>query len=57
MDSIRIPKRLLEPETPWGRLDEGKLKQIIAAYIRKREKEGVKIKSEDVALKDLLSIR
>jgi aldehyde:ferredoxin oxidoreductase len=57
MDSIRIPKRLLESETPWGRLDGTKLKQIISIYIQKREKEGVKLKSADAALKDLLSIR
>ena len=55
MDSVKIPKRLLEPETPWGRLDESKIKQIISAYIKKREKEGVRLKTEDAALKDLLS--
>lgn len=55
MDSVKIPKRLLEPETPWGRLDESKIKQIISTYIKKREKEGVRLKTEDAALKDLLS--
>ena len=55
MDSVKIPKRLLEPETPWGRLDEAKLRQIISSYIKKREKEGVRLKTEDSALKDLLS--
>ncbi len=54
MDSVRIPKRLLEPDTPWGRLDETKLKTIIAAYIKKREKEGLKLRTEATALKDLL---
>jgi aldehyde:ferredoxin oxidoreductase len=55
MDSVKIPKRLLEPETPWGRLDEDKIRQIILAYIKKREAEGVKIKTESAALRDLLT--
>ncbi|MFQ6135312.1 MAG: aldehyde ferredoxin oxidoreductase family protein [Nitrososphaerales archaeon] len=55
IDSVKIPKRLLEPETPWGRLDEDKIRQIISAYIKKREKEGVRLKTEDAALKDLLT--
>lgn len=55
MEHVRIPKRLLEPKTPWGQLDETKIKQIISAYIKKREKEGIKLKTEDDTLKDLLS--
>jgi aldehyde:ferredoxin oxidoreductase len=56
MSNVRIPKRLLEPETPWGKLDQTKIKQIISSYIDKRENEGIKLKTEDAALKDLLSI-
>ena len=54
MDNVRIPKRFLEPDTPWGKLHEDKLKMIITAYIKKREKEGVKLKNENNVLKDLL---
>lgn len=56
MEHVRIPKRLLEPKTPWGPLDETKIKQIILSYINKREKEGIKLKTDDSALKDLLSL-
>ncbi len=56
MEHVRIPKRLLEPVTPWGQLDETKIKQVISSYINKREKEGVKLKTEDTALKNLLSL-
>ena len=57
MSNVRIPKRFLEPETPWGKLDQTKIKQIISSYINKREKEGLKLKTEDSVLKDLLSMK
>jgi aldehyde:ferredoxin oxidoreductase len=54
MENIKIPKRLLEPETPWGKLNIDKMKAIIGSYIKKREQEGLILKTEDEKLKDLL---
>ncbi len=57
LEPLNIPKRLFEPETPWGKLDSDKIRHIITAYITKREREGVKLKTEEAALKDLLSMK
>jgi aldehyde:ferredoxin oxidoreductase len=54
MDSVKLPKRFFESKTPWGKLDSGKIEKIIGKYIEKREKEGVSLRTEDQALKDLL---
>jgi len=54
LKDIRIPRRFFEPQTPWGRLDEEKMRQIITLYVKKRELKGVKIRAEDKALLDLL---
>lgn len=54
MENIKIPKRLLEPETPWGKLDIDKIKAIIDSLIKKREKEGLILKTDEEKLKDLL---
>ncbi|MGB9659253.1 MAG: aldehyde ferredoxin oxidoreductase family protein [Nitrososphaerales archaeon] len=49
-----IPKRIFEVQTPHGKLEFGKIKSMIDYYIKKREKEGLHLKPEEKALKELL---
>jgi len=50
----RVPKRLLETESPAGRLDPDVIQKMISYYIRLREKEGLRIKREERSLIDIL---
>jgi len=50
-----IPKRMTEIETPYGRLDQGKLREMVQHYIRLRERQGLRLRREDEALTELLS--
>ena len=50
-----IPKRLTEIETPYGRLDPGKLREMVRQYIRLRERQGLRLRREDETLTELLS--
>jgi aldehyde:ferredoxin oxidoreductase len=49
-----IPKRIFEVQTPHGKLEFEKIKSMIDSYIKKREKEGLHLKPEEKALKELL---
>lgn len=50
-----IPKRMTEIETPYGKLDPIKLREMVHQYIRVRERQGLRIRREDDALTELLS--
>jgi aldehyde:ferredoxin oxidoreductase len=50
-----IPKRLTEIETPYGRLDPSRLREMVQQYIRLRERQGLRIRRDDEALAELLS--
>jgi aldehyde:ferredoxin oxidoreductase len=50
-----IPKRMTEIETPYGRLDPGKLREMVEHYIRLRERQGLRLRREDETLTRLLS--
>lgn len=52
-----IPKRLLETESPVGRLDPKAIEQMVSHYIKVREDEGLKLRPEEKALMDLLAAR
>ncbi|MEM2955598.1 MAG: aldehyde ferredoxin oxidoreductase C-terminal domain-containing protein, partial [Nitrososphaerales archaeon] len=49
-----IPKRIFEVQTPHGKLEFEKIKSMMDYYIKKREKEGLHLKPEEKALKELL---
>ncbi len=49
-----IPKRIFEVQTPHGKLEFEKIKSMMDYYIKKREKEGLHLKPEAKALKELL---
>jgi aldehyde:ferredoxin oxidoreductase len=50
-----IPARLTEIETPYGKLDRSRLREMIQHYIRIRERQGLRLRREDEALAELLS--
>ena len=50
-----IPKRMTEIETPYGRLDPRRLREMVQHYIRLRERQGLHLRREDEALTELLS--
>jgi aldehyde:ferredoxin oxidoreductase len=50
----RIPKRLLETESPLGRLDPKMVQEIISHYVKIREEEGLRLKPEEKGLMELL---
>jgi aldehyde:ferredoxin oxidoreductase len=43
----RIPKRLLETDTPAGHLDPKVIQDMISRYVKIREDEGLRLKSEE----------
>jgi aldehyde:ferredoxin oxidoreductase len=49
-----IPKRIFDVQTPHGRLEFKVIKSMVDYYIKKREKEGLHLKPEEKALKELL---
>jgi aldehyde:ferredoxin oxidoreductase len=53
--SEEIPKRMTEIETPHGRLDPSRLREMVRHYIRLRERQGLRLRREDQALAELLS--
>jgi len=52
-----IPKRLTEIETPFGKLDPNRLREMLQHYVKIRERQGLKLRREDEALAELLSPR
>jgi len=50
----KIPKRLLETESPAGYLDPKVIQHMISHYIRIRENEGLRLRPEEKALMDLV---
>ncbi|NWG08870.1 MAG: aldehyde:ferredoxin oxidoreductase [Nitrososphaerales archaeon] len=48
------PKRVYQVQTPHGMLKAEEVKAIIKLYIKKREGEGLRLKPEEKALKELL---
>jgi len=50
-----IPKRMTEIETPYGKLDPIKLREMVQPYIRVRERQGLRLRREDEAITELLS--
>lgn len=50
-----IPKRMTEIETPYGRLDSTKIREMVQYYIKLRERQGLRLRREDEALTELLS--
>jgi len=50
-----IPKRLTEIETPYGRLDPSRLREMVQQYMRLRERQGLRLRRDDEALTELLS--
>ena len=52
-----VPKRLLETESPAGRLDLKVIQQMVSQYIKIRENEGLKLVSEEKRLMDLLTAK
>jgi len=50
----RIPERLLETESPAGRLNRDTIKKMVSYYVKVREKEGLRLRLEERALLDLL---
>jgi hypothetical protein len=46
---------MTEIETPCGKLDPIKLREMVHQYIRVRERQGLRIRREDDALAELLS--
>jgi len=51
----QIPRRMTEIETPYGRLDPVKLREMVRHYITLRERQGLRLRREDEALAELLS--
>jgi aldehyde:ferredoxin oxidoreductase len=51
----QIPKRMTEIETPYGKLDPSRLREMVQHYIRIRERQGLRLRRDDEALADLLS--
>lgn len=51
----QIPKRMTEIETPYGRLDPNRLREMVQHYIRLRERQGLRLRRDDEALTELLS--
>jgi len=51
----QIPKRMTEIETPYGKLDPSKLREMVQHYIRIRERQGLRLRRDDEALAELLS--
>jgi len=50
----KLPKRIFEVQTPHGKLEVKKIKSMINYYIKKREGEGLHLKPEEKALRELL---
>jgi aldehyde:ferredoxin oxidoreductase len=50
-----IPKRMTEVETPYGKLDPLKIREMVQQYVRLRERQGLRLRREDEALAELLS--
>ena len=50
-----IPKRMSEIETPYGKLDPNRLREMVQHYIRIRERQGLPLRRDDEALAELLS--
>ncbi|MCP8304064.1 MAG: aldehyde ferredoxin oxidoreductase family protein [archaeon] len=51
----KIPGRVYSMQTPHKKLDAEKMQSIIKFYIHKRESEGLQLRPEEKALKELLS--
>ena len=51
----QIPKRMTEIETPYGKLDPSRLREMVQHYIRIRERQGLPLRRDDEALAELLS--
>lgn len=51
----RIPRRLLETESPAGRLDPKVIQRMVSHYIKIREDEGLRLRPEERALMDLVA--
>ncbi|MEM3437966.1 MAG: aldehyde ferredoxin oxidoreductase C-terminal domain-containing protein, partial [Nitrososphaerales archaeon] len=54
LEAQNIPKRIFEVQTPHGKLDFKVIKSMIEYYIKRREREGINLKAEEKALKELL---
>ncbi|MGQ9468798.1 MAG: aldehyde ferredoxin oxidoreductase family protein [Nitrososphaerales archaeon] len=50
----RLPKRIFEGQTLHGKLEFEKIKSMIDYYIQKREREGLRLRPEEKALRELL---
>ncbi len=55
MTEEKIPSRVYSMQTPQKKLDAEKMESIIKYYIHKRESEGLQLRPEEKALKELLS--
>lgn len=51
----QIPKRMTEIETPYGKLDPSRLREMVQHYIRIRERQGLRLRRDDESLAELLS--
>ncbi|MEM3530407.1 MAG: aldehyde ferredoxin oxidoreductase family protein [Nitrososphaerales archaeon] len=54
LEAQNIPKRIFEVQTPHGKLDFKLIKSMIEYYIKRREKEGISLRPEEKAIKELL---
>jgi aldehyde:ferredoxin oxidoreductase len=57
LEGERVPERLFETPTPLGMLDRRSLESVLTFYIKRREREGLRLRKEEKALLDLLSAR
>jgi len=51
----QIPRRMTETETPYGKLEPSRLREMVQHYIRVRERQGLRLRRDDEALTELLS--
>jgi aldehyde:ferredoxin oxidoreductase len=54
LEEQRLPKRIFEVQTLHGKLELERVQSMIKHYIKKREAEGLQLKPEEKALRDLL---